>query len=246
MPDPFEPRTSTIRPGSSATSTSRSTQGPPQRYRLPAPRRPTTASSTMGRGCQSGGKRRGRDSNPRTSLPPVTRLAGECLQPLGHLSGNGPVSVEPPPVGSRTRHMLPWSAHISMLYAEHPYPERPGLARAAGFDWVESHWPATAEDRDALASAATDHGLRVALVNTDGGDMAAGERGQLLRSRARGARTARFLDGRRPGRARRRAQPARPRRRVPGRPGGARRVGAGGGDAARARARGDRRAASRS
>ena len=40
------------------------------------------------------GKRRGRDSNPRTSLPPVTRLAGECLQPLGHLSGHGPLSVE--------------------------------------------------------------------------------------------------------------------------------------------------------
>ena len=91
--------------------------------------------------------------------------------------------------------MLPWSAHISLLYAEHPYPERPGLARAAGFDWVESHWPATAGDRDALASAATDHGLRVALVNTDGGDMAAGERGQLCdRAREELAR-ARFLAG---------------------------------------------------
>src|SRR3954447_10156928 len=32
-------------------------------------------------------ERRGRDSNPRWSLPPHTRLAGECLQPLGHLSG---------------------------------------------------------------------------------------------------------------------------------------------------------------
>jgi hydroxypyruvate isomerase len=75
--------------------------------------------------------------------------------------------------------MLSWSAHISMLYAERPYPERPALARAAGFGWVESHWPATAQDRDALAAATTDHGLRVALVNTDGGDLAAGERGQL-------------------------------------------------------------------
>jgi hydroxypyruvate isomerase len=75
--------------------------------------------------------------------------------------------------------MLPWSAHISMLYAEHPYPERPGLARGAGFGWVESHWPTTAEDRDALESATTEHGLRVALVNTDGGDLTAGERGQL-------------------------------------------------------------------
>jgi hypothetical protein len=31
-------------------------------------------------------QRRGRDSNPRWRLPPHTRLAGECLQPLGHLS----------------------------------------------------------------------------------------------------------------------------------------------------------------
>jgi hypothetical protein len=32
------------------------------------------------------GERRGRDSNPRESFSPPTRLAGECLQPLGHLS----------------------------------------------------------------------------------------------------------------------------------------------------------------
>ena len=32
-------------------------------------------------------ERRGRDSNPRESYQPPTRLAGECLQPLGHLSG---------------------------------------------------------------------------------------------------------------------------------------------------------------
>jgi hydroxypyruvate isomerase len=91
--------------------------------------------------------------------------------------------------------MLSWSAHISMLYAEHPYPERPALARAAGFGWIESHWPATAEDRDALAAATTDHELRVALVNTDGGDLAAGERGQLC-DPAREERARRvFLDG---------------------------------------------------
>jgi hypothetical protein len=38
---------------------------------------------------RSRAQRRGRDSNPRWSFPPHTRLAGECLQPLGHLSGNG-------------------------------------------------------------------------------------------------------------------------------------------------------------
>jgi len=91
--------------------------------------------------------------------------------------------------------MLPWSAHISMLYAEHPYPERLGLARGAGFGWVESHWPTTAEDRDALASAAPEHGLRVALVNTDGGDMAAGERGQLCDPALEDLARARFLAG---------------------------------------------------
>ena len=32
-------------------------------------------------------QRRGRDSNPRWNFWPHTRLAGECLQPLGHLSG---------------------------------------------------------------------------------------------------------------------------------------------------------------
>ena len=91
--------------------------------------------------------------------------------------------------------MPPWSAHISLLYAERPYPERLGLARAAGFDWVESHWPTTAGDRDALASAATHHGLRVALVNTDGGDMAAGERGQLCDPALEELARARFLGG---------------------------------------------------
>lgn len=91
--------------------------------------------------------------------------------------------------------MLSWSAHISMLYAERPYPERLGLARAAGFGWVESHWPTTAGDRDALASAATEHGLRVALVNTDGGDMAAGERGQLCDPALEELARTRFLEG---------------------------------------------------
>jgi len=91
--------------------------------------------------------------------------------------------------------MLSWSAHISLLFAEHPYAERPGHARAAGFSWVETWWPESAKDRDALARGVAEHGLRVALVNTDGGDLAAGERGFLCdpaqEDRARRA----FLDG---------------------------------------------------
>ena len=91
--------------------------------------------------------------------------------------------------------MLPWSAHISMLYAEHPYPERPGLARApVSAGWSRTGRP-TAEDRDALASATTEHGLRVALVNTDGGDMTAGERGQLCDPALEELARARFLTG---------------------------------------------------
>jgi hydroxypyruvate isomerase len=74
--------------------------------------------------------------------------------------------------------MANWSAHISMLWAERPYAERIGLAHEAGFDWVESWWPETDADRDALAAAA-EQGVRVALLNTDGGDRSIGERGFL-------------------------------------------------------------------
>jgi hydroxypyruvate isomerase len=90
--------------------------------------------------------------------------------------------------------MPTWSAHISMLYAERPYAERIGLARDAGFGWVESWWPESQADRDALA-AATGQGVRVALLNTDGGDRSRGERGFLCdpRDEERGRRT--FLDG---------------------------------------------------
>jgi hydroxypyruvate isomerase len=91
--------------------------------------------------------------------------------------------------------MPTWSAHISMLFAEHPYAERPARAHAEGFTHGESWWPGRAEDREALAGEAARPGLRVALVNTDGGDMAAGERGFLchpaLEDHARRA----FLDG---------------------------------------------------
>jgi hydroxypyruvate isomerase len=91
--------------------------------------------------------------------------------------------------------MPAFSAHISLLFAEHPYPERIGRARAAGFAWVESWWPATPEDREALVAGPREHGVRVALVNTDGGDMALGERGFLCdpANEERGRRA--FLDG---------------------------------------------------
>ena len=87
------------------------------------------------------------------------------------------------------------SAHISMLFAEHPYAERVGHARRAGFEWVESWWPESEEDREALVAAVAEHGVRVALVNTDGGDRAAAERGHLCDpAREEHARRV-FLDG---------------------------------------------------
>src|SRR4051794_19964491 len=55
---------------------------PPQRGNAAHPTAPKR------RVCRTFRERRGRDSNPRWRLSPHTRLAGECLQPLGHLSGS--------------------------------------------------------------------------------------------------------------------------------------------------------------
>jgi hydroxypyruvate isomerase len=71
---------------------------------------------------------------------------------------------------------LRWSAHISWLFGELPYLERVGAARRAGLDWIETAWPAPAE-HDGLARAIAEHGVGVALLNCDAGDVANGERG---------------------------------------------------------------------
>ena len=73
---------------------------------------------------------------------------------------------------------IEYSAHISWLFREHPYLERVARARAAGFRCIETAWPA-GEDHDGLAAAVERHRMRVALLNADGGDLAAGERGFL-------------------------------------------------------------------
>lgn len=71
-----------------------------------------------------------------------------------------------------------WSAHLSMLFCELPYAERPGAAARAGFRLVETWWPP-----DGLAGQWADevagHGLSVSLINAYGGDIEAGERGFL-------------------------------------------------------------------
>ncbi|MFI4990275.1 MAG: hydroxypyruvate isomerase family protein [Solirubrobacterales bacterium] len=75
-----------------------------------------------------------------------------------------------------------WSAHISWLFAERPYLERVGAARAAGFSTIESAWPEDERDRAGLAAAVAEQRLgspdfAVALLNCPAGDTAAGERG---------------------------------------------------------------------
>jgi hydroxypyruvate isomerase len=71
-----------------------------------------------------------------------------------------------------------WSAHLSMLFQEVPYLERPRAAANAGFTLVETWWPP-----DGLAERWADqvarYGLSVASINSYCGDIPAGDRGFL-------------------------------------------------------------------
>jgi hydroxypyruvate isomerase len=74
--------------------------------------------------------------------------------------------------------------NISMLFTEVALLDRPAAARAAGFDAVECWWPFDGPeppDRDVerFVAAVRDAGVRVAAMNLDGGDLAAGDRGVL-------------------------------------------------------------------
>jgi hydroxypyruvate isomerase len=73
--------------------------------------------------------------------------------------------------------MLPLSAHLSMLFRELPYIERPKAAREAGFSAIETWWPG--ELGDAWAAEVQGTGGQVALLNCYGGDIEAGQRGFL-------------------------------------------------------------------
>lgn len=65
-----------------------------------------------------------------------------------------------------------------MLFSEVPIQSRPAQAAAAGFEVVETWWlPPSAHS--AWAKAVSRHGLDVALVNCDCGEISAGERGFL-------------------------------------------------------------------
>ena len=65
-----------------------------------------------------------------------------------------------------------FAANLSMLFTELPFRERAAAAAAAGFEGVEFWWPDE-------PPGDIPPGLEVVLMNFDGGDVAAGERGYL-------------------------------------------------------------------
>jgi hydroxypyruvate isomerase len=69
-----------------------------------------------------------------------------------------------------------FSANLSFLFKEVPFPERFRRAADSGFRGVEFFWPGV-EQVDTVARAVADTGLEVALFNFDAGDMGAGDRG---------------------------------------------------------------------
>ncbi len=72
--------------------------------------------------------------------------------------------------------MLRFDLNISILLKEVPFLERFALAAVLGFAAVEFWWPGN-EELAAVAQQLEETGLKVALMNIDAGDMAAGERG---------------------------------------------------------------------
>lgn len=72
--------------------------------------------------------------------------------------------------------MITWSAHISMLFSEHDFLDRPRAASEYGFEAVEMWWPpeeAVDDLSDRLGA------LAVTCINAPSGDYAAGELGYL-------------------------------------------------------------------
>jgi len=72
--------------------------------------------------------------------------------------------------------VIRFSAHLGTLFGELDPLARPAAARAAGFEEVEAWWP-PAPVADEWIAAVRAAGVRAVLVNADGGDLAAGERG---------------------------------------------------------------------
>ena len=76
-----------------------------------------------------------------------------------------------------------FAANVSILFTERPFLERFEAARRAGFEAVEFWWPS--EPPEAVRKPP--RACAVALINFDGGDVAAGDRG-LINDPAREAR----------------------------------------------------------
>jgi hydroxypyruvate isomerase len=68
-----------------------------------------------------------------------------------------------------------WSAHLSTLFCEVPFVERPAAAAAAGFGTVEAWWHG--EEMARWSEEVRRNELAVACINADAGDLAGGERG---------------------------------------------------------------------
>ncbi len=69
-----------------------------------------------------------------------------------------------------------FSAHLSMLFPEHPFLERFAAARDAGFEAVE-YWDPYEYPAEQLAETLHRHRLRQALINLPPGDVDAGDQG---------------------------------------------------------------------
>lgn len=77
-----------------------------------------------------------------------------------------------------------YTVNCSILFTDLPLLERPGAARAAGFDAVEFWWPFATPtpadaDVDAFTRAIRDAGVALTGLNFAAGDMPAGDRGIL-------------------------------------------------------------------
>jgi hydroxypyruvate isomerase len=71
---------------------------------------------------------------------------------------------------------MQFSANLGFLWSELPLPDAIRAAKAAGFDAVECHWPYAFDPAD-ITAALTETGLRMLGLNTDRGNVDAGENG---------------------------------------------------------------------
>ena len=72
--------------------------------------------------------------------------------------------------------MTLFSANLGFLWPDLALPDRVRAAKAAGFDAVECHWPYDTPAAD-VAAALAETGLKMLGLNTDRGNLAAGENG---------------------------------------------------------------------